>query len=105
MTTSTRDTLTIGALTVQGVIVLTGLLTAFGVPLTVDQLAAITSAAGFAGIVLTLWLRSRTVGREVVLEQLVGDTVVAGEANDMLPAGAQVRTVEPRHAADEGVAA
>ena len=28
MTTSTRDTLTIGALTVQGVIVITGLLTA-----------------------------------------------------------------------------
>lgn len=33
---------------------------------------------------------------------VVGDTVVAGEANDLLPTGAQVRTMEPRRAADEG---
>ena len=70
--------------------------------LTADQTAAIMTAAGFVGLIVTLILWVSTVPREQVLEYLTGDDVVAGPANDMIPTGAVVRSVEPRRAAEEG---
>ena len=78
---------------------LIGLLVAFGVALTPEQMAAIMSAAGFLGIVLALVLWASTVDRREVVERLIGSEVVAGEANDMIPSGEVVREVDPRRAA------
>ena len=64
--------------------------------------AAIVSATGFVGIVLTLVLWTTTVPRETVVEHLIGPDVVAGPANDLVPTGATVREVKPRRAAEEG---
>ena len=93
----------IGSLVSQAVVVIIGLLVAFGVPLTSEQIAAIITAAGFVGIVLALVLWATTVDRREVVERLIGGEVVAGEANDMIPSGEVVREVEPRHAAEGGV--
>lgn len=95
----TRNTL-IGLLVSQGVAALIGLLVAFGVDLTPEQMAAIMSAAGFLGIVLALVLWATTVDRREVVERLIGSEVVAGEANDMVPTGATVRELEPRRAVE-----
>ena len=65
-----------------------------------EQIAAIVSATGFVGIVLTLVLWTTTVPRETVVEHLIGPDVVAGPANDLVPTGATVRELEPRRAAD-----
>ena len=97
----TRNTL-IGLLISQGVAAIIGLLVAFGVDLTPEQMAAIMGAAGFVGIVLALVLWASTVDRREVVERLIGSEVVAGEANDMIPSGEVVREVKPRRAADEG---
>lgn len=93
----------IGSLVSQAVIVVIGLLVAFGVPLTSEQIAAIITAAGFVGIILALVLWASTVDRREVVERLIGGEVVAGEANDMIPSGEVVREVEPRRAAEGGV--
>ena len=98
----TRNTL-IGLLISQGVATLIGLLVAFGIDLTSEQMAAIMSAAGFLGIVLALVLWATTVDRREVVERLIGSEVVAGEANDMIPTGATVREIDPRRAAEGGV--
>ena len=95
----TRNTL-IGLLVSQGVATLIGLLVAFGIDLTSEQMAAIMSAAGFLGIVLALVLWATTVDRREVVERLIGSEVVAGEANDMIPSGEVVREVKPRRAAE-----
>ena len=78
----------------QGVAAIVGLLVAFGVSLDSVQMAAIMTAAGFIGVVVTITLWARTVPREQVVERLIGDHVVAGEANDLLPNGAEVRSLD-----------
>lgn len=88
-------------LVTSGVSAVVGLLVAFGVGLTAEQMAAIMTAAGFVGVVVGLILWSRTVDRAQVVERLIGETVVAGEANDVVPTGAEVRTLEPRRAIDD----
>ena len=93
----------IGSLVSQAVVVIIGLLVAFNVPLTSEQIAAIITAAGFVGIILALVLWATTVDRREVVERLIGGEVVAGEANDMIPSGEVVREVEPRRAAEGGV--
>ena len=98
----TRNTL-IGLLVSQGVATLIGLLVAFGIDLTSEQMAAIMSAAGFLGIVLALVLWATTVDRREVVERLIGSEVVAGEANDIVPSGEVVREVKPRRAAEGDV--
>ena len=98
----TRNSL-IGLLISQGVAALIGLLVAFGIDLTPEQMAAIMSAAGFLGIVLALVLWASTVDRREVVERLIGSEVVAGEANDIMPTGATVREIDPRRAAEGGV--
>ena len=98
----TRNSL-IGLLISQGVAALIGLLVAFGIDLTPEQMAAIMSAAGFLGIVLALVLWASTVDRREVVERLIGSEVVAGEANDIVPTGATVREIDPRRAAEGGV--
>ena len=97
----TRNSL-IGLLVSQGVAALIGLLVAFGVDLTPEQMAAIMSAAGFLGVVLALVLWASTVDRREVVERLIGTEVVAGEANDMIPTGEVVRDIDPRRAAEGG---
>ena len=86
----TRNTL-LGLLVTQGVSAIIGLLVAFGVDLTPEQMAAIMGAAGFIGVVLALVLWASTVDRREVVERLIGDHVVAGEANDLVPSGEVVR--------------
>ena len=93
----------IGSLVSQAVVVIIGLLVAFGVPLTSEQIAAIITAAGFVGIILALALWAQTVPREQVVERLIGDAVVAGEANDLVPSGAAVRNVTDDPLEDGGV--
>ena len=83
----------IGSLVSQAVVVIIGLLVAFGVPLTSEQIAAIITAAGFVGLILALVLWAQTVPREQIVERLIGDAVVAGEVNDLVPSGAAVRNV------------
>ena len=94
----------IGSLVSQAVVVIIGLLVAFNVPLTSEQIAAIITAAGFVGIILALVLWAQTVPREQVVERLIGDAVVAGEANDLVPSGAAVRNVTDIPVDDGGVA-
>ena len=86
----TRNTL-LGLLVTQGVSAIIGLLVAFGVDLTPEQMAAIMGAAGFIGVVLALVLWASTVDRREVVERLIGSEVVAGEANDLVPTGEVVR--------------
>lgn len=86
----TRNSL-LGLLISQGVAAIIGLLVAFGINLTPEQMAAIMSAAGFIGVVLALVLWASTVDRREVVERLIGSEVVAGEANDMVPSGEVVR--------------
>lgn len=70
------------------------LLVAFGLSLTADQIAAIMGFLGFVGIALTLFLRARSVDKAKVVEQLLSSgSVVAGEANDIVPAGQLVREI------------
>ena len=97
----------VGALVSQGVVVIIGLLVAFGLPITSEQTAAIMAAAGFAGLILTLVIWASTVPSEEVVERLIGDAVVAGEANDLVPSGAEVRLAgqSPEHAAVDPYAA
>ena len=92
----------IGSLISYGVIVIVGLLTAFGLSLTAIQISAITMASAFIGILTTLYLWAKTVPKEKVLEVLIGDEVVAGPANDMAAEGDVVRQLqeEPRRALD-----
>ena len=52
----------IGSLVSQAVVVVIGLLVAFGVPLTSEQIAAIITAAGFVGLILALVLWARACG-------------------------------------------
>lgn len=88
-----KNSSVVAMLVTEATVVVIALLVAFGVNLSADQVAAITGAAGFVGLVLTLVLWAFTVDRKKVLEKLVGDQVVAGEANDMVPAGTEVRTI------------
>ena len=91
----------VSALITQAVMVLISLAVAFGLSLTPEQIAAIAGAAGFMGILATLVLWAYTVPREKVLEVLIGDTVVAGEANDQVLSGTDIRQVEPKRAATD----
>lgn len=60
------------------------------------QIVAIMGAADFVGIAIAFILWAVTVSKKQVLEKLLDDgTVVAGEANDMVPAGTEIRTIEP----------
>ena len=88
----------VSALITQAVMVLISLAVAFGLHLTPEQIAAIAGAAGFMGIVATLVLWAYTVPREKVLELLIGDTVVAGEANDQVLSGTDIIQVPKRAA-------
>lgn len=82
----------IAALVTQGVLVVVSLVVAFGWDATGDQIAAISGAAGFLGLLAWLWAWAKTVGKEQVLERLVGpDTVVAGPANDLVHEGEVIR--------------
>lgn len=94
----TAKTTLVGSLVVQAVIVIVGLLVAFGVPLDAAQISAIITAAGFLGLLLALVLWASTVPRSEVVERLLGDEVIAGEANDLIPSGQAVRSL-PEHAA------
>lgn len=96
----TRTGTLIGALTVSVAIVVTNLLVAFGVPLDVAQLAAINAAATLLGTLLVVALTVLSLPKDKVLEYLVGPNVVAGEANDMIDPGTEVRTLG-RHALHE----
>lgn len=88
----------VSALITQAVMVLISLAVAFGLHLTPEQIAAIAGAAGFAGLIATLVLWAYTVPREKVLEVLIGDTVVAGEANDQVLSGTDIRQMPKRAA-------
>ena len=73
----------IGTLFTQASMVVIGLLTAFGVELTVGQISALVMAAGFVGILAALGLWMQTVPRKEVVERLIGNAaVVAGDANE-----------------------
>lgn len=89
-----KNTTLVGGLVVQGVAAIVGLAASFGLDLTTEQMAAILSLAGFLGVVVSLILWATTVDRAEVVERLIGDQVVAGEANDLVPSGAEVRTIE-----------
>lgn len=95
-----KNTSLIGSLIISGTSAVLALVVAFGVDLTVEQMTAILGIAGFAGVILALILWSRTVDRAQVVERLIGDHVVAGEANDMVPAGREVRRLDARHSID-----
>lgn len=95
-----KNTTLVGGLVVQGVAAIVGLAASFGLDLTTEQMAAILSLAGFLGVVVSLILWATTVDRAEVVERLIGDQVVAGEANDRVPSGAEVRTIEPKRAID-----
>lgn len=97
-----KNTTLIGGLVVQGVAAVVGLAATFGLELTAEQMAAILSVAGFVGIVVSLVLWATTVDRAEVVERLIGDQVVAGEANDMVATGEEVRKVALRRATGEG---
>lgn len=95
----TRTGSVIGSLITSATSVIIALLLAFDVPLTEVQVAAIIGAAGFFGFVLTIVLYIVTLPRDKVLEYLVGtDQVVAGEANDQITPGDEVRVLAPRRA-------
>ena len=91
----------IGSLISYGALVLIGVATAFGVNLSTVQIAALTMLAAFIGILVTIALWAKTVPKEQVLERLIGDEVVAGPANDIVPAGDIIRHVEPQRAAPD----
>ena len=95
---TTSKTSFVGSLVVSGAMATVSLLTAFGLKLSGEQVTAITGAAGFMGLMLTLILWAQTVPREQVLEALIGDEVVAGPANDVMREGDVVRVL-PRRAA------
>lgn len=95
-----KNTSLIVLLVSQVVAAIVGLLVAFGVNLSAEQMAAIMTAAGTIGGLVALALWATTVDRAKVVERLIGDHVVAGEANDLVPTGATVREVEPRRAAE-----
>lgn len=95
----TSRTSYVSSLISYGVIVLLGLLTAFGVQITTAQISAISMAAAFVGILVTIMLWAKTVPKEQVLEVLIGDEVVAGPANDMAVEGETIRQIDPRRAA------
>lgn len=97
-----KQTSLIGMLITQGIVVIIGLLVAFGIDLTAEQMAAITTAGGFAGVIIALILWATTVDRSEVVERLIGEDVVAGEANDVVPTGEVVRAVEPKRADPRG---
>lgn len=91
----------IGSLISYGALVLIGVATAFGVNLSTVQIAALTMLAAFVGILVTIALWMKTVPKEQVLEVLIGDDVVAGPANDIVPVGDVIRHVEPQRAAPD----
>ena len=91
----------IGSLISYGALVLIGVATAFGVNLSTVQIAALTMLAAFIGILVTIALWAKTVPKDQVLEVLIGDEVVAGPANDIVPAGDIIRQVEPQRAAPD----
>lgn len=66
------------------------LATAFGLPLSAEQQAAIL---GFVGAILALVAMTTTANIDVV-ERRVGASVEAGPANDVVPTGAYVRRIE-----------
>lgn len=66
------------------------LATAFGLPLSAEQQAAIL---GFVGAILALVAMTTTANIDVV-ERRVGASVKAGPANDLVPSGETVRSVE-----------
>lgn len=86
----------IASLCTNATIVVITLLVSFGMPLKVDQIAAITGAASFIGMLLTVALWTFTVPREKVLEALVGEDVVAGPANDLAAEGDIIRQIPRR---------
>ena len=74
--------------------VVIGLLTAFGLDITAAQIGAIMLASSSAGSLLAFVLWMTTVSKKQVVEKLIGSTIVAGEANDMVPTGAVVRQID-----------
>ena len=90
----------IAALLVELAAAFLGVLIAAGAPISTELAAAILVLVGVLGAIATLVLWAVSVPRKQVLELLVGDSVVAGPANDVVPVGAEVRQIEPRRAAE-----
>lgn len=94
----------IGALIIQGTIILLNLLSSFGVEMSADMVSSLTALAGFLGIIITFILWMKTVPKDKVLEVLIGEEVVAGPANDMAAEGDTIRIIgEPRRAINESL--
>lgn len=79
-----------------------GLAVLLGVPLSVEQVGGITTFAGAVIALVTVLQRKRSVAAAKVVERVDGRTVIAGEANDALLPGEEIRELgdyEPQHAA------
>ena len=74
---------------------------AFGLNLTADQVAAIMGLTSVVGMVATFVLWARTVDRAEVVEALIGEDVIAGEANDLVMTGEIVRAIPKRALTEE----
>ena len=71
------------------------LLTAFGLNLTTEQTAAILGVVGVVAPLIVAWAsNSRVTANTEVLEARVGGIVVAGLANERVPAGDPVRFLD-----------
>lgn len=82
-----------------------GVLVAFGVPVTGDQAEAILNLVGIlapvaAAVIGGLIARKKVTRNTHVLERQEGDAVVAGEANEAVKAGQEIRKVGSLHAGD-----
>ena len=85
----------------QLVAAVVALAVAFGLSLTADQVAAIMGLTSVVGMVATFVLWARTVDRAQVVEALIGEDVIAGEANDLVMAGETVRSIPKRALTEE----
>lgn len=83
--------ITLGVTQLGSVII--NLLAAFGAAMTVEQVGAVGGAVSFLGVVLAFVLWAFTVSSKEVVEKLIGTEVVAGEANDIVPAGRPIREI------------
>lgn len=85
----------------QLVAAVVALAVAFGLSLTADQVAAIMGLTSVIGMIATFVLWARTVDRAQVVEALIGEDVIAGEANDLVTTGEIVRAIPKRALTDK----
>lgn len=82
-----------------------GCLVAFGVPVTGDQVEAILNLVGILAPVVGALIgaaiaRNKVTRNTHVLERLDGDRVVAGDANEVVASGQEVRKIGSLDAGD-----